>query len=437
MGRADREIHFATTADGLSIAHWSIGSGPPLIYTQNVTFNHAELEWGVPSMARLYETLARHVMVIRFDVRGGGMSDPIGDAEHAGLEGFCLDIDAVAAAIGLESFHLLGVNSMGPVVLHYAATRPEAVDHLVLCDTGPSVADMPLANYVTAQQALVVAGVGVQLSFVDWIPPDDVRGFEALFEQATNLSPEITESMIRWDVSSVLGEITAPTLVIRSRESQLTNQASTRRLVAGIGDAQMRIVEGRLAPFAADQADVVAAIAGFLGLAPTQTARSPGLRTVVFTDLVSSTELLSELGDEEGRAAFREIEELSAELGAAWDGRVVKYTGDGSLLSFESTTSALRFALALQERLQAGRLALRIGMAAGEPIQEGDDLHGAVVVQASRIADLGQSGEIIVSDSVRQLAVGKGFTFASLGEVELKGFDEPAVVWSLLAGPSD
>jgi class 3 adenylate cyclase len=110
---------------------------------------------------------------------------------------------------------------------------------------------------------------------------------------------------------------------------------------------------------------------------------------------------------------------------------VVENLGDGSLVSFGSNSSAISFALDLQDACSGGPLQIRVGMAAGEPIQEDGDIHGTVVAQASRIGDLGDAGEVIVSDSVRQLAAGKGFTFEPKGEVSLKGFDEPERVWKV------
>jgi len=152
-------------------------------------------------------------------------------------------------------------------------------------------------------------------------------------------------------------------------------------------------------------------------------------RTVVFTDLVGSTEALSRLGDDAGRTAFRDVEHSIEDLSRSHGGRLVKNLGDGSLLSFASPRSALKFALAAQGAMAESSLGLRIGMAIGEPIEEDDDIHGAVVVQASRIADLGGAGDILVSDAIRQLLLGKGFVFEAEGEHELKGFDEPVRVW--------
>jgi len=186
-----------------------------------------------------------------------------------------------------------------------------------------------------------------------------------------------------------------------------------------------------MAPWLADRVAVVGTLVSFLtsGRYQPETAPAEGLLTVVFTDLVSSTEVLGASGDMAARRAFREIEALVAELAAGHGGRVVKWLGDGSLLTFASTRKAISFALEVQERMKSQPIPMRIGMAAGEPIQEQGDVHGAVVAQASRIANLAEAGEVVVSDSVRQLAIGKEFEFESLGEVRLKGFEETQRVW--------
>ncbi len=151
----------------------------------------------------------------------------------------------------------------------------------------------------------------------------------------------------------------------------------------------------------------------------------------MFTDIVESTEFVRRVGDEKGRAAIRDLDQQVASLAADHGGRVVKNLGDGSLVSFGSNASAIFFGLAVQDKSQGEPLRLRVGMAAGEPIQEDGDIHGTVVAQASRIGDLGDAGDVIVSDSVRQLAAGKGFSFEPKGEVLLKGFDEPERVWKV------
>jgi class 3 adenylate cyclase len=190
------------------------------------------------------------------------------------------------------------------------------------------------------------------------------------------------------------------------------------------------MIDGTWSPYIGDRRDVLDAIDRLLGPKDDTLEVAPsGFRTVVFTDIVESTEYVRQVGDEAGRAAIRELETKVASLASDHRGRVIKNLGDGSLISFGSNSSAIAFALEVQEKCIDGPLQLRIGMAAGEPIQEDGDIHGTVVAQASRIGDLGDAGEVIVSDSVRQLAAGKGFDFEPRGEMSLKGFNEPEKVW--------
>ncbi len=152
---------------------------------------------------------------------------------------------------------------------------------------------------------------------------------------------------------------------------------------------------------------------------------------MVFTDVVGSTEFVRTAGDDAGRAAIRAIEAVVAETASKHRGTVVKNLGDGSLIYFGSNSDALAFAIALQDRVADNPLRIRVGLAAGEPIHEDDDIHGTVVAQASRLCAIGDPGEIVAADSVRQLALGKGFDFDSAGEVDLKGFAEPTPVWTV------
>lgn len=429
------DIQFTNTEDGVAIAYWEIGSGIPLVLTQPLSLSHAELEWMVPSMEALYLELAKYFRLIRFDPRGAGMSDEPPTEIRFSIAGFSRDINAVVNALDLDEFNLAGAISMGPIAIQYSADHPKRVSRLVLCDTGPALADLPLDKFVKALDAVVELGILPSFSeLVPSITKEDQRGLEGLMGGSLfsrPLTKMASAGYLDVDADQVMGSVVAPTLVVRSRDSNWTDEEQTRRLVTGITGAQMRIVPGTLAPFFADIDSVVEAFVSFL----TSDHHVPSaqsddeLRTVVFTDLVSSTEILSRLGDDEGRSAFRDVEALTSELCATHHGRLIKNTGDGSLISFKSTQRALRFALELQERIEASPFGMRIGMAAGEPIQEYDDLHGAVVVQASRIADLGHSGQIVVADTVRQLAMGKGFSFAHVGDVTLKGFDQPTSVW--------
>ena len=426
-------VRFTTTTDGVDIGFWEIGSGPPLLLAQNRSLSHAELEWTVPSMAALYMELARYFRVVRFDPRGAGIS---GEPPEEGvtLHGLAEDIDAVARALDVAELNLVGAISLGPSAVRHAVSRRDLVTHLVLCDTGPVLGDLHLDTYVRATDSLVDLGVLPSLGgLFSSTPTEDLPALERLMRASLYDRPPIKpRDLSRFDVSEILEQIHAPTLVLKSEHSLYTDMTQTRRLLAGIPEAELRVVPGTMAPWLADLDSVVEAFVSFLtsGHHQPDRERAHGLLTVVFTDLVSSTQILDRLGDVEGRRTFREIEGLILDLCSRHDGHLVKNLGDGSLITFTSTRQAIAFSLDLQKHMTSRPIQLRVGMAAGEPIQENGDVHGAVVVQASRIADLGKAGEVIVSDSVRQLAVGKEFEFQPRGEICLKGFEEAQRVWT-------
>lgn len=159
-------------------------------------------------------------------------------------------------------------------------------------------------------------------------------------------------------------------------------------------------------------------------------------RTIVFTDLVGSTELLDQLGQSEYMVLLTEHDLIIRKALIKWKGREVKHTGDGFMLSFDDVDKALGWSLAVREEFaHHDNLDIRIGMAAGEPVDHDDDIFGAAVTMASRICSATGTGEIKVSDVVRDLGVDSGFSFGAAKVEELKGFSEPATLYELL-GPA-
>ena len=431
------DIHFTTTSDGVTIAYWSIGSGPPLILTHNFGLSHAELEWTVPSIASFYAAMADDYRLIRFDPRHSGLSET-GDDLDLTMMGMGNDISAVGDAAGVDRFTLFAVATMGPVAIEYAASHPDRVSHLILCDTYATVSGTPHARRIEAQEALArVDGPETGAMIMREVaPPEEVEQLVALAAAAGGPASSGNEHpVVHWDAVSRLEQVQAPTLVIVGRDSKVSGLGEARDMATGIPSSLLKSVGGSFLPYANKEA-TLDAIAAFMGTGSKAMdhLQTRGFTTVVFTDLVASTELITRLGDAEGRDAFRWVEKTTADLASKHDGDVIKYTGDGSLVAFFSTRAALSFAVALMEAMVESPMELRIGMAAGEPIAEEGDLHGAVVHQASRIADRGGAGEIIVADSVRQLALGKGFAFDPAGETTLKGFEEPTRLWRVGAG---
>jgi class 3 adenylate cyclase len=443
-----RNIRFTRTEDGFDIAFWEVGEGKPVVIVQNFGLSHAELEWDVPSIATFYMEMAERYRVIRLDPRGIGLSgEPPGgwavlaeSEAHPGLStgAMGLDISAVAAALELDSFVLIGIGIQGPVAIEYTATHGE-VSELILCDTFATVATSFMPPWLAAQSALSAVKTETGPTFSVWDkfgPPNEAGRLLNLTQASSDLVQRSANAIELWDAEWVLADVSVPTLILSIRSTELFDSLpDARHLAAGIENSRLVVLDAvhpGFAPYWTDLAATLEAIHGFLG--PDTDALEPmpsGFRTVVFTDIVGSTEYVRSVGDEPGRAAVRELEQQVASLAGDHGGRVVKNLGDGSLISFGSNSEAITFALELQNACSDGPLYLRVGMAAGEPIHEDGDIHGTVVAHASRIGDLGDAGDVIVSDSVRQLAAGKGFTFEPRGEVLLKGFDEPERVWKV------
>ncbi len=440
MTQPNRDIRFTTTEDGVDIAFWEIGEGKPVVMIQNFTLTHAEFEWEVPSIASFYLEMAERYRVVRFDWRGIGLSRdrPGGWETPTSTSELCLDIEAVIAATALESFALQATSVACPVGIEFAATHPDLVSELILCNGMANVASSHIADALRAEEALLDLESERSRTFLSiwqsFVAEDDREPVKRI-ANSWQTRAGVSTGVLRWDSEPLLRQVEAPTLVMSSPHSWDRASEDARNLAAAISGSQLRLVNGTLAPYWSDRTATLEAIHGFLGLEHPATQPIPaGFRTVVFTDIVDSTKFMARVGDKQGREAMRAVEQRVGDLTHQHGGRVIKNLGDGSLVSFGSNTAALRFALDLQSNRDPDSLQLRIGMAAGEPIEEGGDIHGAVVAYASRVADLGDAGEIVASDTVRQLAMGKGFEFAPMGQFELKGFEEPATVWKVSPG---
>ena len=259
----------------------------------------------------------------------------------------------------------------------------------------------------------------------------------------------LIETNLLADVSHALADVTVPTLVTHHTEHPLIPFALAQKLAASIPGAV-------LAPLhLSDPEDylmvAVPTIESFLRKHSGDPLRSRvkqqgDMRTVLFTDLVAHTEMMSRLGDERGRDVLREHERITREVLKANSGTEVKTMGDGFMASFGSVTRAVECAVALQKAVDEHNrgvgqgaassaptevLSVRVGLNAGEPIEEDGDLFGATVILASRIAAKAEGGEILVADTVRGLCSGKGFLFADRGEFVAKGFEEPVRVYEV------
>jgi class 3 adenylate cyclase/pimeloyl-ACP methyl ester carboxylesterase len=441
------QIRYTRTSDDVSIAYWSYGSGQTIVQAPLIPFSHIEREWHNPHVREWYQGLGRSANVVRYDGRGNGLSAR--GVSDVSLEAHVGDLEAVVDQLGSDPVAVMGVFHSGPAAILYAARHPERVSHLILWCTYARGEDYWRAAQAEGLRALRQTDYALFLrtaahELFGWAKNHESDQFAELMRAAA--SPEDADRLIvptrSFDVTEVLAEVQCPALVVHRRELQWLDLELSRGLAARIPGARLVVIDGQSPlPSAGEIEPALGAVFDFLGVTspePIGQGSSGAFRAVLFTDLVDHTKMISALGDEKGREVLRQHEQLTREVLQAHGGTEVKTLGDGFMASFKSVTEGVKCAIALQRRLQEWNaesspdmpdLAVRIGLNAGEPIEEDGDLFGAAVILASRIAASAEGAQILASNAVRELAAGKGFTFTDHGSLDAKGFDEPVRVW--------
>ncbi len=447
------QIRFVKTSDGMNIAYFTMGTGVPYVRMPMAPMEHVQLQFS--TFGKGYaEAMAARLMLICYDARGSGMSTR-GVADFS-MESFLEDLRSVVDGLGLDRFVLEATQQMTPVALTFAAMHPERVSHLIVrsgvarnrdlwtrrvASTHDMLTNAPDV-YRTAIAAMSFAGSGV----------DEYAAFMSQCADE-HTARRMYDAQGRFDATACLGEVQAPSLVILEQAfHEAFRGDSITQLAASIGASLVVNTWSKGSP--ADwPRGIVPAVLGFLEeqevieagqegpLTGPRFSREAstvgGLRTILFTDIVGHTEMMQRLGDAKGRDVLREHERITRDLLKQHGGAEVKTMGDGFMASFGSVTSAMECAIALQRAFAAHTesmrepLHVRVGLNAGEPIEEDGDLFGATVILASRIAAKAGAGEILVPDTVRGLLSGKGFVFGDRGEFVPKGFDEGVRLWDV------
>jgi class 3 adenylate cyclase len=439
------EVRYTTTSDGVRIAYRVEGEGPPLLVVSS-TFAAFSLLQELPSYSRLLARIGEGRTLVRFDTRGIGLSQR--EITSARSNALVLDPLAVMDALGIDRLSGFAGGAMGGPLLQLAVDHPHRVAALLLFGSRPRVTNQQWSQAMILMlrgsweaASRTMAGGNLRHS------PEDASKLASIYLRsiAGDVAARYIDDNMDWDVTSGLKNITARTLIMHSLEDALHRFSLGEELAAGIRGARLLPIEGNYSVLSlGDKTDfVAAAINSFLDEDPETRAISVvshdethvgGLRTVLFTDLVGHTEMMSRLGDEAGRAVLREHERITREVLKQHGGAEVKTMGDGFMASFGSVTKAVECAVALQKGIadrEGEPLSIRVGLNAGEPIEEEGDLFGASVILASRIAAKAAGGEILVANAVRELSTGKGFFFSDRGEFVAKGFDEPIRVYEV------
>jgi class 3 adenylate cyclase/pimeloyl-ACP methyl ester carboxylesterase len=442
----EQQIRFCTTSDDVSIAYATVGEGPPVVYA-NGWPTHLELEWESKSTRAFLEALAQGCTLVRYDMRGTGLSDR--DVSDFSLDMLVRDLEAVVDHLKLESFALVSLGGLaGPLAITYSAQHLQCVTQLVLASAFVHGSKITTPD---RQRAMIEYVSQFGLPLFNLVDAPDV-GIEAQRDaqrrQRAAASPKIQAALMRTlfsvDVSGILDRLTMPTLVLHGRQDSSVPFAQGRELAARLPQATFVPFEGQSSAASTQSDVIVPEIRRFLGVVTVSRPRPAdgGLVTILFTDVEGSTALTQRLGDAKARDVLREHERIVREALKSHSGSEVKTMGDGFMASFSTATKALECAIAMQRAFAEHNesapepIRVRIGLNAGEPIAEDDpdgrsDLFGTAVNEAARITATAKGGEILVSNVVRELAKGKDFLFADRGEATLKGFDEPVRLYEV------
>jgi len=446
----EQDIRFCKTEDGVRIAYAKVGEGPPLVRVLG-WFTHLEFDWNAPWMKSYVQEMASRYSYIRYDGRGVGLSD----REITDFSVDCLvkDLEAVVDALGFEQVTLWGISQGGPVAITYAARHPERVSHLVLNGTFARPRPPKDQKELKLRQAmltLIREGWGSDspiyrqtftAMFMPNADPEQLNWFTEL--QRVSTSPENAANFLTqlagFDVTDLLPGIQTPTIVFHSRGDRAVPFEGGRELAASIPNARFVPLESDNHMLFDDEpaAEVFRqTFDEFVIGTPvsSEAAASPsGLVTILFTDMEASTALTQRLGDDAAQELVHTHNNVVRDALKAHDGSEIKHTGDGIMASFPSARGALDCAVAIQRGLDGGdgQVRVRIGLNAGEPVAEDDDLFGTSVQLAARVCAEADAGEILVSNVVRELAAGKGILFNDRGDSVLRGFEDPVRLYEV------
>ncbi len=437
------ETRYARLGD-LHLAYQVVGEGPPDILLLDQWFGNLDSQWDVPPLAALREGLATFGRLIMFDKRGTGLSDPIPTSSLPTLEEFMADIPAVLDTVGSERAAMIANIGGGILAMPFAATHPERVSSLILVDCFAQFLEAP--DFLIGEPisvltpALEIAegdtGRGVMIDlFAPSVAGDErIRRAWARYERSA-ATPGSTKAIVRLiyesDVRDVLPAIRVPTLVIHRSDATGFRVEHGRYLAEHIPAARYVELPG---PdnliWAGDQDAMLAEIQDFVtGVRPVLDPRRV-LATVLFTDIVGSTQLAAERGDSRWQMLLADHNRIVRRQLDRFGGTEVKVVGDGFLATFDGPARAVRCAVAIRDDVKELGLEIRAGLHIGEIEVLPDDIAGIAVHIGARVAAMATPSEILVSSTIKDLVVGSDLVFDDRGDHELKGVPE---TWHLFA----
>ena len=438
---AQPETLFAEGPEGL-VAYQVWGSGSfDLLFVTPWLWN-IDVMWEQPRIEHYLRRLGTFSRVIAFDKRGTGVSDPVPLGALPTLEQWTDDIRVVLDAAQSSRAAIVGTMEGVQMAVLFAGLHPERTRSLVALDGAACYLrreDYPIGmpeRLVDASTEAIFGPESDRLTM--WVPSLAAdEAFRIWWQRFVRLSasPTVSERMYRhgtqWDVRPALPAISAPTLVLHHAGNRYMRANNGQYIAEHIHGAKYTELPGADCMFfAGDQDAALGEVEAFLTGTRSAPEHDRVLATVLFTDVVSSTQRAAQLGDGRWHDLLDTHDRMAADEVSRFRGRVIKNTGDGVLATFDGPARAIRCAASIGEAVRSLGIDIRAGLHAGEVELRGDDIGGIAVHTAARVMGKAGPGEILVSGTVKDLVVGSGIEFIDRGAHELRGLEGE---WPLFA----
>jgi class 3 adenylate cyclase len=442
------EVRYAKASDGTHLAYQTVGNGPvDLVYMQP-WISHLEYIWEEPRYERFLLKFASFARLIQLDRRGCGMSDPVPADRPPDLETRMDDARAVMDEVGSERAVIYGASESGAMAALFAATHPDRTVALVIHGSEARAAwapDYPMGQTREEHEAELAAiekGWGTEDYVLSWAPglgddPSLVRWLARLSRLAMSPGAAAVYEEMYWaiDVRDALPSIHVPTLILhRAQDSPDANRYLAEHIP---GATYVELPGDEHIPYLGDQDAVTNEIERFVrSVRDEEAVLDRVLATVMFTDIVGSTEVASRLGDREWGDLVERHHATVRNILARYRGREVDTAGDGFFSTFDGPARGVRCAQQITRAVRPLGIEIRAGVHTGEVQTLDGKVGGIGVVIGARLGSLAGPSEVLVSSTVKDLTAGSGLAFEDRGTHVLKGVPDE---WHLyaVAGPTN